>query len=55
MKIIRTMTPQGLRSLLDLRYRGVRYRPVLGYNLNADQEHDAMITSSYGRRGQLYA
>lgn len=41
MKIIRTMTPQGLRSLLDLRYRGVRYRPVLGYNLSADQEHDA--------------
>lgn len=33
MKITRTMTPRGLRSDLFFRYRGVRYRPVLGYNL----------------------
>ncbi len=43
MKTTRTMTPLGMRSLLDFRYRGVRYRPVLGYNLTADQEHEAMV------------
>ena len=43
MKITRTMTPLGMRSLLDVRYRGTRYRPVLGYNLSADQEHEAMV------------
>lgn len=43
MKITRTMTPLGMRSLLDFRYRGTRYRPVLGYNLSADQEHEAMV------------
>ncbi len=43
MKVSRTMTPLGMRSLLDFRYRGVRYRPVLGYNLTADQEHEAMV------------
>lgn len=43
MKTTRTMTPLGVRSLLDFRYRGVRYRPVLGYNLTLDQEHEAMV------------
>lgn len=43
MKTTRIMTPLGVRSLLDFRYRGVRYRPVLGYNLTTDQEHEAMV------------
>ncbi|HRB16750.1 MAG TPA: hypothetical protein PK224_13225 [Nitrospira sp.] len=43
MKINRTMTAQGMRSHLDFRYRGVRYRPVLGYDLMSDQEHAAMV------------
>mgnify|MGYP001436870870 CR=1 FL=1 len=43
MKTTRTMTPLGMRSILDFRYRGVRYRPVLGYNLTTDQEHEAMV------------
>lgn len=43
MKITRTMTPRGMRSDLYFRYRGIRYRPVLGYDLTADQEHEAMV------------
>ena len=43
MKILRTRTPHGLRSWLDYRYRGKRYRPVLGYNLTPDQEHDERV------------
>ncbi len=43
MKISRTMTPRGLRSDLFFRYRGVRYRPVLGYNLTRDQEQEAVL------------
>ena len=42
MRITRTTTTVGVRSTLDYRYRGGRYRPVLGYNLTADQEHEAM-------------
>ena len=42
MRITRTETVAGVRSTLDYRYRGGRYRPVLGYNLTADQEHEAM-------------
>ena len=40
MKIIRTPTPLGLRSRLEYRYAGSRYRPVLGYDLTPDQECD---------------
>ena len=40
MKIIRTPTPLGLRSRLEYRYAGGRYRPVLGYDLSPDQECD---------------
>jgi len=43
MKTTRAMTPLGMRSILDFRYRGVRYRPVLGYNLTPDQEHETMV------------
>lgn len=43
MKITRIMKPRGLRSELFLRYRGVRYRPVLGYNLTRDQEKEAVL------------
>lgn len=43
MKITRTMTPRGIRSDLFFRYRGVRYRPVLGYNLTSDQEQEATL------------
>lgn len=42
MRITRTATTEGVRSTLDYRYRGGRYRPVLGYNLTSDQEHEAM-------------
>lgn len=42
MRITRTQTADGVRSTLDYRYRGGRYRPVLGYNLTSDQEHEAM-------------
>lgn len=42
MTITRTVTPRGTRSDLYYRYRGVRYRPVLGYNLTSDQEHEAL-------------
>ena len=42
MTITRTVTPRGTRSDLSYRYRGVRYRPVLGYNLTSDQEHEAL-------------
>lgn len=42
MRITRTATVVGVRSTLDYRYRGGRYRPVLGYNLTSDQEHEAM-------------
>ena len=38
MKIIRKPTPHGLRSRLEYRYAGGRYRPVLGYDLTLDQE-----------------
>ena len=43
MRITRTATTDGVRSTLDYRYRGGRYRPVLGYNLTSDQEHEAMV------------
>ena len=43
MRITRTATPLGVRSILDCRYRGARYRPVLGYNLTSDQEHESMV------------
>lgn len=41
--INRTATPHGIRSWLDYRYRGKRYRPVLGYNLTPDQERDERV------------
>lgn len=43
MRITRTATTDGVRSTLDYRYRGGRYRPVLGYNLTSHQEHEAMV------------
>ncbi len=38
MKILKMPTRQGVRSRLDYRYAGGRYRPVLGYDLTSDQE-----------------
>ena len=43
MTIRHERTSDGLRSVLDYRYRGKRYRPVLGYNLTPDEEADAAL------------
>jgi hypothetical protein len=43
MNIRRVPTSKGLRSILTYWYRGIRYRPVLGLNLSADQERDAAL------------
>ena len=39
MKIIH----DGNKSILDYRYKGKRYRPVLGYNLTPDEEQEALV------------
>lgn len=38
LNIQRTTTRQGVRSVLTYWHSGVRYRPVLGYNLTPEQE-----------------
>ena len=43
MNILRKSTPKGIRSVLTYWYRGQRYRPVLGYNLTADQEREVSL------------
>src|SRR5688572_21388715 len=47
---------EGLRSMLDYRYRGKRCRPVLGYNLSPDQERDMalkVMTAIHSNLGSL--
>ena len=49
-------TREGTRAILDYRYRGNRYRPVLGYNLSPDEERDAalkVITAIHANLGSL--
>jgi integrase len=41
LNIRRIHTSKGLRSILTYWHRGLRYRPVLGYNLRPEQERDA--------------
>ena len=43
MKIRRIQSHAKVRSVLTYWYRGVRYRPVLGYNLTADQERESAL------------
>ena len=43
MNIKRAQTPRGICSVLDYRYGGIRYRPVLGYDLTMEQEQAAAI------------
>ena len=43
MNIKRAQTPRGICSVLDYRYGGIRYRPVLGYDLTTEQEQAAAI------------
>jgi len=43
MNIRRILTSGKTRSVLTYWYRGVRYRPVLGYNLSIDQEREAAL------------
>ena len=43
MNIKRGQTPRGICSILDYRYGGLRYRPVLGYDLTTEQEQAAAI------------
>jgi len=43
MNIRRTPTSKGTRSVLTYWYQGIRYRPFLGLNLNADKERDAAL------------
>ncbi|MCC2643483.1 MAG: putative Phage integrase [Nitrospira sp.] len=43
MNIKRGQTPRGICSILDYRYGGLRYRPVLGYDLTTEQERAAAI------------
>lgn len=43
MNIRRILTSGKTRSVLTYWYRGVRYRPVLGYNLSTDQEREAAL------------
>jgi len=41
LNIRRISTPKGLRSVLTYWYQGIRYRPVLGYNLTPEQERNS--------------
>lgn len=41
MNIRRVRTTRGTRSVLTYWYRGVRYRPVLGFDLTTDQERES--------------
>lgn len=43
MNIKRAQTPRGTCSILDYRYGGIRYRPVLGYDLTTEEEQAAAI------------
>jgi hypothetical protein len=43
MNIRRTIRSGRICSVLTYWYRGVRYRPVLGYNLTMDQEREAAL------------
>ena len=38
MNIKRIRTPRGICSILDYRSGGIRYRPVLGYDLTTERE-----------------
>ena len=54
LNIRRNPTSKGLRSVLTYWYRGIRYRPVLGYNLKPEQERDAafqVITAIHTNTG----
>lgn len=41
LNIRRIPTSKGLRSILTYWHKGLRYRPVLGYNLRPEEERDA--------------
>ena len=43
MNIRRHRSSKGVRSVLTYWYYGVRYRPVLGYNLTADRERESAL------------